>query len=253
MRLFAISDLHIDYPRNYDWVAHLSHGDYVDDAIIIAGDISNSTSLVEQCFEQFSRKFSQVFYVPGNHDLWADKSNSMNSLDKFWRLREIAKLYGVHVDRYKLGDTEIIPLLSWYDFSFGNPNDDLMRCWMDFHHCKWSKNMKGIDDVANFFFDLNRDLSAPQARITVSFSHFLPRIDLMPSYIPIEHQLVYPVLGSLVLDKQIRALGSSIHIYGHSHVNRDVHIGGVRYVNNAFGYPSEIWTKMNLVCVLEEV
>jgi hypothetical protein len=28
-------------------------------------------------------------------------------------------------------------------------------------------------------------------------------------------------------------------VYGHSHVNRDVAIDGVTYINNAFGYPRE--------------
>ncbi|MEW8406943.1 MAG: hypothetical protein AB2688_19615, partial [Candidatus Thiodiazotropha taylori] len=73
----------------------------------------------------------------------------------------------------------------------------------------------------------------------ITFSHFLPRIDVMPNFIPHRFRDIYPVLGSPHLDTQIRALNSEIHIYGHSHVNRAVKIKGVRYINNAFGYPSE--------------
>jgi hypothetical protein len=42
-----------------------------------------------------------------------------------------------------------------------------------------------------------------------------------------------------VLEKQLRQLGSCIHVYGHSHVNRHVIIDEVTYINNAFGYPAE--------------
>lgn len=253
MRLFAISDLHLDYLENLDWLINLSSVDYVDDAIIVAGDISDSISVVRNGFDHLSRRFSKVLFVPGNHDLWVDRSGLMDSIEKLWRLYEIAESHGIHVRKCTLGDTEIIPLMGWYDFSFGDPCNDLMRCWMDFHRCKWPERIVDVADVADFFFSLNRDLAATETFRTVSFSHFLPRIDLMPSYIPVTHQMVYPVLGSLELDKQIRALRSSIHIYGHSHVNMDVTIDGIRYINNAFGYPSERWTNKDLVCVLGEV
>ena len=71
------------------------------------------------------------------------------------------------------------------------------------------------------------------------FLTFLPRIDVMPDYIPKVHQQLYPVLGTIELEHQIRKLGSDIHVYGHSHVNRDVVIDDVRYINNAYGNPGE--------------
>ena len=73
----------------------------------------------------------------------------------------------------------------------------------------------------------------------ISFSHFLPRIDLMPSYIPKKHRILYPVLGSTIIEDQVRQLAPTIHVYGHSHVNRDIEIDGIQYINNAFGYPKE--------------
>jgi hypothetical protein len=41
------------------------------------------------------------------------------------------------------------------------------------------------------------------------------------------------------LDEQIRKLGSAIHVFGHSHINRDLIIEGVRYIQNALSYPRE--------------
>jgi predicted phosphodiesterase len=41
MRVFALSDLHIDYEVNAGWVKSLSSVDYLDDVLILAGDISD--------------------------------------------------------------------------------------------------------------------------------------------------------------------------------------------------------------------
>ena len=61
-----------------------------------------------------------------------------------------------------------------------------------------------------------------------------------------------PVLGSTLVEDQLRKLGSSIHVYGHIHVNRQVTIDGVSYVNNAFGYPHEMCnTAKRLKCIYE--
>jgi hypothetical protein len=57
--------------------------------------------------------------------------------------------------------------------------------------------------------------------------------------VPEEYRYLYPVLGSKRLERRLRALGSGTHIYGHSHLNRNVRLDGVTYINNAFGYPSE--------------
>jgi hypothetical protein len=63
---------------------------------------------------------------------------------------------------------------------------------------------------------------------------------------------LFPVLGAARLGQQVFQLRSSIHVYGHSHLNRRVLRDGTLYVNNAFGYPYEahIAAKM-LYCVYE--
>ena len=74
----------------------------------------------------------------------------------------------------------------------------------------------------------------------------------MPPGVPPARRMLYPVLGTTRLERQIRRLGSAIHVYGHSHVNRRVTIDGVSYVNNAFGYPSETAIALKrLVCVYD--
>ena len=47
------------------------------------------------------------------------------------------------------------------------------------------------------------------------------------------------VAGSLSLDQQIRSLGATIHVFGHSHRPKDFVLDGVRYVHNPLGYGRE--------------
>ncbi|GLQ97196.1 metallophosphoesterase [Dyella mobilis] len=241
MRIFAVSDLHLDYAPNRAWVEQLSLQDYQGDALILAGDISDRLSLLTDGLEALKRRFAVVLYVPGNHDLWVHREGLGDSFEKFHAVRDIASSRGIHLTPFRHGGLAIVPLLGWYDYSFGIPGDYLKNAWTDYRACRWPE---GWDDAAvtRWFVERNPTRSCPElerASKIITFSHFLPRIDVMPERIPEKHRQLYPILGTTLLDEQLRELGASMHVYGHSHVNRHVAIDGVTYVNNAFGYPSE--------------
>lgn len=239
MRVFALSDIHVDYDGNAAWVAGVSRADYRDDVLILAGDVAGTLSRLQLCVEAFAQRFARVLFVPGNHDLWVIReAQRMDSLEKFERVAAAVEACGASLQPFTAGALSIVPLQGWYDDSFGEPDEQLKAVWMDYRACRWPAGWQ-TRDIAAHFLRMNTALSVPPANRVITFSHYLPRIDLMPSYIPPEHRLIFPVLGSSTLDAQLRRLGSVLHIYGHSHVNREVVIDGVTYINNAFGYPSE--------------
>ena len=248
MRIFAVSDIHLDYDLNVDWLLNLSKFDYQDDILILAGDISDAPRLLELCFKNLATRFKKVLYVPGNHDLWVFRTHEPTSLEKYTRVRDIAGAAGVSMEPFHQGSLSIVPLLSWYDYSFGLPSDELRQVWMDFKACTWPPNF----DITQYFLNKNIPFLEIQNGTVISFSHFLPRIDVMPPYIPASKRMLYPILGTELLDQQIRKLKPSIHVYGHSHVNRRVFIEDICYINNAFGYPSETRiTAKKLMCIFE--
>jgi predicted phosphodiesterase len=259
MKIYSISDLHVDYRPNLDWVMNLSQQDYRDDVLIVAGDLSDKLDRVEQCFRHLSACFKQVLYVPGNHDLWLGKNDGGTSLDKFNTLMAMAEGYNILTKPYHADKLTIVPMFGWYDFSFGPCCEYLQERWMDFFMCRWGEGFAHLPDystkeqaITDYFHSLNEPYLGLHNETVISFSHFMPRIDVMPDYIPAIHQKLYPILGSRQLDKQVRALGSSLHVYGHSHVNRHELIEGVSYINNAFGNPGEERiAKKRLQCVLE--
>lgn len=238
MRVFAVSDIHADYQENLKWVVDISKQEYQEDVLIVAGDVSDSLLVLEHIFVLLLERFRVVLFVPGNHDLWVVRDGALNSLEKFHAVMELAKKLGVVTSPYRIGDTEIFPLLSWYDYSFGAPSNALRSIWADYHACTWPNQITDYD-LSRYFDGQNDCYHSEYRPKIITFSHFLPRIDIMPSYIPNRYRQLYPVFGSDRTDLQIRRLSSKMHIYGHSHLNRDVVIEGVRYINNAFAYPRE--------------
>ncbi|NRB38884.1 MAG: metallophosphoesterase family protein [Pseudomonadales bacterium] len=260
MRIFTTSDIHIDFKPNREWMIHLSREDYQQDCLILAGDISDKEEYLQLCFSTLVKVFKHVLFVPGNHDLWVKKTRWNNSLDKFYAINQMAEHAGIQTSPLHLPQVSIIPLYSWYDFSFGPCDEYLQQRWMDFIHCEWGDSFAELNPyqeqaaaINDFFLSLNESRLSVQADKIISFSHFLPRIDVMPHYIPEIHQKLYPILGTEKLDQQIQKLGSACHIYGHSHVNRDVELDGIRYVNNAFGYPAEQRISRKQLLLIDEL
>lgn len=250
MRIFALSDIHIDYSGNQQWIAGLSRFDYQDDVLILAGDVSDFLNKLEWCFKSLAACFKQVLFVPGNHDLWVARDKvTAASLQKFDLIRTLAQDCGVAMQSWQHGSLTVVPLLGWYDFSFGLPGKQLLEAWMDFRACTWPDGFDAAAITAHFL-QQNPSTALPRTQNVISFSHFLPRIDLMPAFIPQDKRMVYPVLGTDLLETQVRQIAPQIHVYGHSHVNQQVAIDGIRYINNAFGYPNETRiTAKELLCI----
>lgn len=258
MRVFAVSDIHVDYALNLKWVQGLSRSDHRDDVLILAGDVSHRPALLGNALESLATCFRRVLFVPGNHDLWVlGEPAGTTSLQKFAQVLRCVNDHGASMAPQRIGPVQFVPLLGWYDYSFGGPGDALREMWMDYRACSWPPGWEPAE-VARHFDGLNDEMNpAPRARepgVTrvISFSHFLPRIDLIPPYVPRRHRELDPVLGSVRLEDRLRGLRPDIHVYGHSHINRSVSLGGVRYVNNALGYPQEdAIASRRLVCIAE--
>lgn len=238
MKVLALSDVHVDYRQNKTWLFDLCEQDNSDNILILAGDLTHDLKLLNQCFHKLSRSFLCVAFVSGNHELWTFGKHNRDSLQKFKSVNALAADHGVFTTPFQVNGIEITPIVGWYDYSFGTPCEKLAKSWMDFHACSWPDNMS-IPEVNQWFIDQNRTSQSGGCQYKISFSHFLPRIDLLPDFIPASFRYLNPVMGSSLIEKKIRQNKSNVHVYGHSHINQDVVIEGIRYINNATGYPRE--------------
>lgn len=259
MRIFAISDVHADYPQNMTLVQGLSAADHRRDTLLVAGDVTDDLARLAGVLRAFRERFAHVFFVPGNHELWVRRGESGDSVDKFEKVMRLCADLGVGTSPTRVAsgpeDTGawVVPLFSWYVkpaqgaeslYVPRDGDDPTLSMWADEVLTRWPERLA----VADYFLDMNephlgREYDAP----VLSFSHFLPRREVMfrsPAAPPPRAGRAIRfnfsrVAGSTRIDHQLRALGSLLHVYGHQHRNRDRVIDGVRYVSNCLGYPPE--------------
>jgi hypothetical protein len=238
MRLFAISDLHTDFKENRLVVESLPDDTFKQDALIVAGDVADRLEVIEYTLALLRSKFRHVFYVPGNHELWV-RGEAYDSMEKLRRILEMCRRINVETNPVKIDGLWVVPLLSWYESGFDSDDDrhvEELEGWADFYFCKWPAD---VTDVCRNFLDANEANIRPPDGPVISFSHFLPRRDLLPPREYLRFKSLPKVSGCARLDEQIRRLKSITHVFGHSHINIDRVIDGVRYVNNALLYPRE--------------
>ena len=83
------------------------------------------------------------------------------------------------------------------------------------------------------------DPPGPLPPFVVSLSHFVPRQELLPEKRMLFHEMLHKVSGSDPLERQVRRLLPDMHIFGHTHLNVDRTLEGVRYVQWPLGTPRE--------------
>ena len=64
-KVFAIADIHVDYKQNLEFINQLPADKYVDDGLVLAGDVTDHMSLLRSVLESLCTKFKSVFFVPG--------------------------------------------------------------------------------------------------------------------------------------------------------------------------------------------
>jgi len=236
MRILAISDLHTDFRENWELVERIPASLYRNDVLIVAGDIADSIETIKRTLSLLQSRFKTVLYTPGNHEFWV-RNETQDSVEKLFEILTLCQNLGVRTAPTKVGDIWVVPLFSWYDSEFdSDPADEELEGWADFHYCKWPPEIRSVHE---YLSSLNSSHIKSYDGAVISFSHFLPRIELLPTKDKLKFKGLAKVAGCSLIESQIRALGSIIHIFGHSHINRDYQIEGVRYVQNALSYPKE--------------
>jgi Calcineurin-like phosphoesterase len=281
-RLYAISDVHTDFEDNLVWLRGLSRTAYTHDALIVAGDVSDDTAVLEATLQECTERFSSVLFVPGNHDVWVKRKASTASANSFTKLRELQALcarLGVHTRPTVLfgGQAEatpvlVVPLLSWYNAAFDTePPVPLLdvpsarKVMTDFAACSWPSGVDdSTDDVARIWdsandedwasvgFDAEDAASRRLAPHVVAVSHFLPSIELIPE----KRFLFFPNLtqavGSTFLKSRVASLRPDVHVFGHTHFAYDIVLDdGVRYIQAALAYPHERQSRMSTLQIGE--
>jgi len=268
VRIWAISDLHTDDPKNKEWLEHIDTKDTANDVIIVAGDISHKWEIIRATLTFFKEHYGRVFYVPGNHELWGGaEEDSMQKLEKLLKL--CAELH-VETAPAEVATSSrrvlVVPLLSWHHPQWDTEPD--IEGWQgllpvdqmlsDYPLTHWPRGIsikdgtaaKAVDKINDRLMDWEQILARRKSfHEVLSFSHFLPRVEANPE----KRYLSYPNLakgiGSNYLRARVEALKPDVHVFGHTHFGYDLVVDGIRYVQAPLAMSSERQSRGTTVAV----
>ena len=198
LRVFTISDCHIDSAPNRAWLeAHCPKPDCgCFHVLVLPGDLTDELGLLDATLRGLSAVFDLVAFTPGNHELWCLRGKATDSVQKLRQVIQLCENTGVRTRPVRLvGGAQpvlISPLFSWYSASWDNEPDlpysvpgDLSERWTDCHAVRWPVEWGSDPDLPEILSTINApwlvDLAERAAgEILITFSHFLPRQELFP-------------------------------------------------------------------------
>ena len=225
---------------------------------------------LEHCREAFSQAtqhFKQVFWVPGNHELYTSSSPTLSEEEKalkgeakYLACVDVAREYGVLTpeDEYVTwtytntdGSEEraiICPIFTLYDYSF-RPNDvsrDRALEWaMEQSIQATDEKLLHPDPYATRDAWCTRLVSTFEAKLARAAASGLPLVII--NHWPLRQDLVYIPLvprfslwcGTKETDDWHTKFNAKVVVTGHLHVRRTDWIEGVRFEEVSLGYPRQ--------------
>ena len=102
--------------------SHPFHPCWIQDTLIVAGDISDDLPTLERTLESLTAIFGTVFFVPGNHDLWCEIRGERlsSSFDKLEKVLAICSRLGVRTTP-AVTNSFVLFLQCWSQYPFTTP------------------------------------------------------------------------------------------------------------------------------------
>jgi len=249
MKLYAISDLHLDHKINYE--ALLALPSYQEDWLILAGDICSSANHLRLALTHLTQRFAKVLWVPGNHELWGGGIKE-RGVAKYQQMVSVCHEFGVLTpeDPYPLwqgegGNHYLVPLFLLYDYSFRPDNISQEDAVL------WAKQT-GIVCSDEYYLEPT-PYSSKQAWCSARCEYSEQRLHELPKGIPtilINH---YPLRQDLVRLVRIPRFSiwcgtrrtenwhlrfnASVVVSGHLHIRATDYKDDVRFEEVSLGYP----------------
>lgn len=236
MRLWIMSDLHLEMTRGWDLPPDDARPDF--DVMIVAGDlITRMERGVKWLLERVPDR--PVIYVPGNHEGYG------TDIDRTVEKARIAAANtNIHVmqnDAVEIGGVTFIAATLWTDFDlFGDPYRamdvaaETMNDYRKIRKGSYLYRLRPSDTLARHM--RSRDFIARELRLAkterrVVISHHGPHPRTIKA--GFERDLISAAYVSDLTDLMT---GAGLWIYGHTHESRDFVVGSTRVVSNAQGY-----------------
>tara|TARA_Y100000780_G_C13621477_1_gene392728 strand:+ start:110 stop:862 length:753 start_codon:yes stop_codon:yes gene_type:complete len=238
MDIYYISDLHLEFDKNYKKSIDELFGNIDDEVImIIAGDVCSFDYFERyQYFIKYISRFEHVLIVIGNHEYYNSKNIDMDDIE--YCINEEIKLYqNIHLlnnNTIEIGGYYFIGTTLWsktYDKK-GKIND-YRKIYFDGKLLTTNKTNELHNDAVNF---LEKEIKNDNIN-KIIITHHLPSYELIHSeYRTIQmkriHDYFYTDLEYLMDDIKY-------WICGHTHKKMKRKIKNCNLLTNPLGYPNE--------------
>jgi predicted phosphodiesterase len=256
-RLYAIADLHLSYKSNRTaWDELRPHP---LDSLILCGDIGETMEHLELAFFKAKALFADVFWCPGNHELYTLTSDKTGprGVAKYEQCVELARAFGVHTpeDPYTIwngdgGPCVIAPTFTLYDYSF-RPDDVTLEGAVD-----WAREKETVATDELLLhpepYNSRQDwcevlIEETEAKLeqTIVQNPDIPLIII--NHWPLREDLVNLLnvprfsiwCGTKKTHEWHTRFNAKVVVTGHLHVRRTDWMDGVRFEECSLGYPRQ--------------
>jgi predicted phosphodiesterase len=237
MRLWIISDLHLELTRGWDLPAPEERPDF--DVMVVAGDL---TTRMQRGVAWLGERVTDrpVIYVSGNHEAYGQDVD--RTVEK---ARAAAAGTNIHVlenDTVTIGTTTFIGCTLWTDFElFGDAEyamsvaAETMNDYRKIRIQNYELRLRPIHTLKKHRESrdfIARELRKPKTGLRVVVTHMGPHPTAVRG--GFERDIISAAYTSDCSD--LMNMGVTAWIHGHTHETYDRMVGGTRLVSNQKGY-----------------
>lgn len=272
MRFTLMSDVHIDI-NTWNWDL-LKNADATI-PMVVAGDISNDVMEASKWICDLRARFDRVIWLAGNHDhynlgfhatrvydpvfshKWPYPKTVAEIYDHYQRWSNHHDIHFLHRNSVILDGVEFVGATGWHNFDAAPylHFEDQVQAWQDSMNdarcIRWFDDnrdgYKGVLEAALDDSDYIRGHVKSNNLPKVVITHHIPH----RNFVKVTTNHLWNLLnGSYVNTELETCMDPSIRAwcFGHTHNRVDKDLNGVRYLNNARGYPREnpSWTPVEV-------
>ena len=245
MLLRVVSDLHLEFQYEYDFVDSLTpHMDTdLDSTLLLLGDIHVGIGAVPY-LDEMSKRFKYVIYILGNHEFYYNSFYDLRNrlLDK---TSYIPNLYLLENEMLILDDQKFVGCTLWTDIDKGREGSivNVSNGLNDYHLIKsdHGRKLTTRETIEAHEYSIEY-LKEHVDEDTIVLTHHAPIIGLS------DPQFKRSPIGSGFesdLMDLIFEVRPKYWLYGHTHFNKgESHIDNTVLLSNQLGYP-ELGEKLN--------
>lgn len=241
-----ISDLHVLPDQEFSW-----EGKPTSLVAIVAGDISKDPATVVATMAELCSRYRQVFYIDGNTEHRYRLDNIQSNIDDLEKsLEPIPNLIYLNNKVVVSNGIAILGTNGWWDYEFDDSIDtdqcfdfviDTYKITRDAAHQMLSL---AYHDAAYLTRSIEKLQKHKDVNQIIVVTHTVPN-PMLVSHDPVLHgSYKINLMGNSGMRTALDADTEKkiTHwLFGHYHGRVDRAIGGVRYVNNPRGRPSDVF------------